>query len=382
MELTGVRERSALAIWGRRAWYMVGIALALTAIYLGSSLISALVLPLVVAAVVGALFAPLCQWFGKFMPRQLAALLVLLGLLAIAVGTIAITVRGVIEQASEIWRQVTVGLTALQAQASEWGLEIATLGDPQSGLQDVGNSLLSGIGAQLGSVFSGTAALALAVFVGLFLLYFILADWSFLVDWISRHLGVSQPMGAGIIGDATWAMRRYFLALTASNLVSSLIVGTSVWLMGLPLAFPIAVVTMVTSYIPFLGAIVSGSFAVLIALGSGGIADALIILVIVLAAQNGVQTIIQTFMTQGALKLHPILILGTTIAGGALFGLLGAALSTPIFASALKIMGRLRTGEEPPDHDAPDPDSPDFESPPEDSSDAAGVGPAPQGEPA
>ena len=168
-----------------------------------------------------------------------------------------------------------------------------------------------------------------------------------LATWTARNIGLSSDVGTGVINDATWAMRRYFLALTASNIVSATIVGGSVWAMGLPLAFPIAVVTMVTSYIPFLGAIFSGAFAVLVALGAGGITEAVIILVIVLAAQNGVQTIIQTFMTQGALRLHPILILGTTIAGGALFGLLGAALSTPVFASALKIIERLRDDTDP-----------------------------------
>lgn len=341
-EATNVSLRTGLERWGRRAWYLVGIVLAIVAFYLGMSLISGLMTPLLVAAVIGTLFAPLCQWLSRWMPRQLAALLVLVGLLAIGIGTTTIAVRGVIEQAGEIGRQVTVGLDALQTWAAELGIGLS-LDDASSGFQDWGLSLASGVSAQLGTVFSGTAALAIGFFVGLFLLYFILADWDLLVHWTARNLGIREGVGAGVIDDATWAMRRYFLALTASNLVSATIVGTTVSLMGLPLAFPIAVVTMVTSYIPFLGAIFSGSFAVLVALGSGGIVDAAVIALVVLVAQNGVQTIIQTLMTQGALKLHPILILGTTIAGGALFGLLGAALSTPIFASGIKIVQRLRS---------------------------------------
>ncbi|MGC0250952.1 AI-2E family transporter [Pseudactinotalea sp. Z1748] len=329
---------AGLERWGRGAWYLVGIALAVIIAYLGLSLISGLVAPLIVAAVIGALFAPLCQWLGRWVPRHLAALIVLVGLLTIGVGTVVVAVRGVIAQAGEIARQVTVGLESLQVWAAELGVGDLSLDDAQTTIQNTGQNLASG----LGTVFSGTASLALGLFVGLFLLYFILADWNLLVMWTGRNLGLRSDVGAGVINDATWAMRRYFVALTASNIVSSTIVGVSVWVMGLPLAFPIAVVTMVTSYIPFLGAIFSGAFAVLVALGSGGITDAIIMLVIVLAAQNGVQTVIQTFITQGALKLHPILILGTTIAGGALFGILGAALSTPVFASGLKIIERLR----------------------------------------
>lgn len=336
---------TALERWGRRAWWLVGIALAIIISYLGLSLISGLVAPLVVAAVIGALFAPLCQWLARWMPRHLAALVVLLGLVGVGVGTAVIAIRGVMAQAGEIGQRVTIGLDALQLWAADLGIVGLDLDEVEASLQEWGQDLASGLASQLGTVFSGTAALALGLFVGLFLLYFILADWQLLAHWTSRNLGVPDDVGAGIIADSTTAMRRYFLALTASNLVSSAIVGLSIWGLGLPLALPIAVVTMVTSYVPFLGAIFSGAFAVLVALGAGGIGDAVVVAVVVLVAQNGVQTVIQTFMTQGALKLHPILILGTTIAGGALFGVLGAALSTPVFASGLKVIERLRARE-------------------------------------
>ncbi|MCK0116519.1 AI-2E family transporter [Isoptericola sp. S6320L] len=345
-------DGSTLERWGRRAWAFVGLALASVAVYLGTAMISGLVIPLVVALVVGALFAPLCSWLGRWMPRPLAALVVLLGLLAVAAGTLGLAVRGVVQQAAEIGRQLTEGFEALQAWAADLGVELPDVGAGEAtGLPEWGTMLLSGFTAQLGNVFSGTAALVMGTFVGVFLLYFILSDWDVLMRWTARHLGVAEDVGAGIIDDGTWAMRRYFLALTASSVVVSVIVGVAAWLLDLPLAFTIAVVTLITSYVPFLGAIVSGAFAVLIALGSGGVVPALVMLVVILVAQNGVQTIIQTFMTQGALKMHPIVILGSTIAGGALFGLLGAALSTPVVAILIKITERLRALESPP---APD----------------------------
>ncbi|WP_278235560.1 AI-2E family transporter [Isoptericola sp. AK164] len=334
---------STLLRWGRKAWALVGIALAAVAVYLLTGAVSGLFVPLLVALVVGALFAPLCAVLARWVPRWLAALVVLAGLLAVAVGTIGLAVRGVVQQASEIGAQLTDGFEALQAWAQELGLTLPSLTDTTDGLPEWGTALLSGFTAQLGTVFSGTAALVMGTFVGVFLLYFILADWDLLMRWTSRNIGVDPQVGAGIIDDGTWAMRRYFLALTASSIVVSIIVGLAAWLLGLPLAFTIAVITFITSYVPFLGAIVSGAFAVLIALGSGGLFDAVVMLAVILIAQNAVQTIIQTFMTQGALKLHPIVILGSTIAGGALFGLLGAALSTPVVAIVIKIVERFRS---------------------------------------
>ncbi|GAA1993250.1 AI-2E family transporter [Isoptericola halotolerans] len=338
--------RSTLERWGRRAWAFVGLALAAIAVYLGTSMISGLVIPLIVALVVGALFAPLCSRLARWMPRPLAAVVVLLGLLAVAVGTVGMAVHGVVQQATEIGSQLTEGFEAVRAWAGDLGVALPDVSDGETaGLPEWGTMLLSGFTAQLGNVFSGTAALAMGTFVGLFLLYFILADWDQLMRWTARNVGVAEDVGAGIIGDGTWAMRRYFLALTVSSVVVSILVGAAAWLLDLPLAFTIAVVTFITSYVPFLGAIVSGAFAVLIALGSGGVVPALVMLAVILIAQNAVQTIIQTFMTQGALKMHPIVILGSTIAGGALFGLLGAALSTPVVAILIKIAERFRTLE-------------------------------------
>jgi predicted PurR-regulated permease PerM len=123
--------------------------------------------------------------------------------------------------------------------------------------------------------------------------------------------------------------------------VVAVIVGGTAALLGLPLVFAITVVTFMTSYVPYLGAIFSGVFAVLIALGAGGPTHALIILAVVVIAQNVVQAIVQTKLTEGRLALHPIVIFGSTIAGGAIFGLLGAALSTPIVAIIILVSHRL-----------------------------------------
>ena len=76
-------------------------------------------------------------------------------------------------------------------------------------------------------------------------------------------------------------------------------------------------------------------------MGSGSFTDAAIILIVVLVAQNVVQAIVQTKLTEGRLNLHPMVICGSTIGGAAVFGLLGAALSTPLVAIGVRVLGRL-----------------------------------------
>lgn len=335
------RRDDALRRWGTRSWFGLGIVAALVAAFAALGAVSGLVVPLIVATVVGMLVVPVVDRLDAVLPRPLAAVLVVFGLCVVTIASIVATVAGVVDQAPEIGRRLAAGIDEVGTWLQE--LEVSPVdGDGfVDGLGDLWGGAAAGLASSLGSVFSGTAAFVAGSFVAVFLLYFVLADWEVLRAFVGRHLGVAEEVGVEIVDDATWSMRQYFMALTVSSLVVAVIVGATVVILGLPLALTIAVVTFFTSYVPYLGAIFSGTFAVLIALGSGGVGDALVVVVVVLVAQNVVQAILQTKLSQGRLSLHPIVIFGSTIAGGAVFGLLGAALSTPAVALVVSVVRRL-----------------------------------------
>ncbi|TDT15887.1 putative PurR-regulated permease PerM [Ilumatobacter fluminis] len=335
------RRDLKLRTWGLRSWWFVGIAAAAAILAGAIGAVSGLVVPLVVAVVVGMLFVPSVDFLDRYMPRALAAAIVLTALVGVAVAAIAVSVAGVVGQADEIAAQLEAGSDQLIEWAEELDLEVGGSGQLVDGLADVWDFAISGVVGLAGTVFSTATAFLAGSFVGVFMLYFILADWNRLANWVGDHLGVSSEVGRGIVDDATWSMRQYFAALTVASVVVAVMVGLTAAILGVPLAFTIAMVTMLTAYIPYLGALFSGAFAVLIALGSGGFEDALIMLLVILVAQNVVQTIVQTKMSEGRLSLHPIVIFGSTIAGGATLGLLGAALSTPVVALCVTVQRRL-----------------------------------------
>jgi predicted PurR-regulated permease PerM len=331
---------------GRRSWTFVGVVVAAAIIYWVLAQLSGLVVPLVVAAVLGILFVPLVDWGDRYIPRSASAGLVLVGLLALGYLTVLVTVNGVIDQAPEIGMQIQAGLEAL----AEWlrdlgfsvGSQVASVGE----LEEFVNSVVPGVASFLGGAFSSLSAFVVGTFVAIFFLYFVLKDWDELSGWVGGHLNVPRDVGSGVVEDAVWSMRTYFYVLTGSALVSAVIIGLAMGLLGLPLVFTVALVTFVTSYIPYLGAIFSGAFAFLIALGAGGIRDAVIVVVVILVVQNVVQPIIQTKFTKDALDLHPIVTFGSTIVGTALAGILGATLSAPVVAMLISINKRLAEHEE------------------------------------
>ena len=108
--------------------------------------------------------------------------------------------------------------------------------------------------------------------------------------------------------------------------------------------------TFVTAYVPYIGAWAAGIFAVVLALGSQGPTDALILGIAVLLANGLLQNILQPFVFGATLSLNPLAVLVVTISGGCLFGMIGLTLAAPLTSAAVHISDALRerAGEAPP----------------------------------
>jgi predicted PurR-regulated permease PerM len=306
--------------------------------------------------VLAALFAPLVERLhARGVPRPGGALLVLLGLTGVVVGSIWLVVSGVVAQAPEIAAQVTKGLDTVSSWLASQGVDAGSGASATDQLGSATGTALGGVASALSGAFSGIVAFGIGAAIGAFLVYYVIVDWDGLTRFVGAHLGLDPETGTEIVGDAALSVRRYFWALTLSALVTAVLIGGTAWVLGVPLAFTIAVVTLVTSYVPYLGAIVSGAFATLIALGSNGIEAALIMLFVILVVQNIVQTIVLVKLAGTALSLHPIVVLGATIVGAAVAGMLGAALAAPAVAVAIMVQRRLNSGPKVPSVDDPGP---------------------------
>ncbi|MFB7796891.1 AI-2E family transporter [Isoptericola sp. NPDC056134] len=323
---------------GRIGWAVVGIAAAAVVVYAAVSAISGLAVPLVVAAVLGVLLHPLVDRLERLgLRRGLGSLAVLVALGAVLGVAVWVTADGVVDQGAEITDRLGSGLDTLQQQLAGTTLDLSGVD-----LSETTSSLAGGVASLFGSVFSSAAAFVVGTFVAVFFLFYVMADWPRIEEFAARHSSVRGTPGRVVVDEATATLRRYFGALTTSSLVTAVLIGLGAVLLDVPLAFSIALVTFVTSYIPYLGAIFSGAFAVLIALGSQGPTSALILLAVILVVQNVVQTLMLTKLSSDQLRLHPIVNLGSTIIGAVLAGLLGAMLSAPVTVIVRDVLGHAR----------------------------------------
>ena len=122
---------------------------------------------------------------------------------------------------------------------------------------------------------------------------------------------------------------------------NAVLIGGGAFLLGIPLAGTIAVVTFLGAYIPYLGAWTAGAFSVVLALGGAG-TDAAIAMAVLQLLGNGIlQQMVQPFAYGAALDLHPLAVLIVTIGGGALFGAAGLILAAPLTSAVVRIAADL-----------------------------------------
>jgi predicted PurR-regulated permease PerM len=328
---------------GVKSWLLVGAFVVVGVLVYLIGIASGLVTPLILAVVIGMLFYPLVDAMEKRrIPRAAGAGIVMLLLMALAIAVVWITASGILTQTDEILAGVEAGLQALGEWVATLDIPEETVESMESSVRDAAPKVASGIASAAGSGLSGLIAFGFGLFLGVFMLFYILSDWHNLAKWVGEHLGYPAELGVGMVQDSTDAVRGYYKGVTISSIWVAVLIGLTMWAMGLPLALPIALVTFFTAYIPYIGAIFSGAFAFIVALGSGGIEAALIVLAVVLLTQNIVQTIVSNKYAALELEMHPLVTLIATILGGTFAGLIGAILGAPFAALLTKAAQRVR----------------------------------------
>jgi predicted PurR-regulated permease PerM len=316
---------------------VLGIAavVALALFLLG--LLASVAIPLAIAAVLAAILVPITDQLERWhVPRWLGATLVLVLALSIVIATIAVVINGITSQAEAIWRRIEDGLGAIN---SDGGGSSANAEQLNHAARSVVHLLVFGV---LGSIVSTASGLIVSAVLALFILLFLLKDWRQITDWTAGHIGLPAPVGRRILDGTVTAFRGYARGLTIIGAANAAVVGVGAWILGVPLVGTIALVTFVTSYVPYLGAFVAGAFAVLIAYGSGGFGIALAMLAIVLLANNTIQNLLEPVAFGSRLRLHPLAVLITVTAGTLLFGVLGAILAAPLTSASVNAYHELR----------------------------------------
>jgi predicted PurR-regulated permease PerM len=329
---------------GRWSWIIVGVVLVAAAVFALFSATMVLVMAALFAALIGGTFLPAVDWLAAHhLKRWMAALLVVVFLIALAVAIALIVVYGVVNQIPEMQERLDAATASIENALESTSVPTSTVESVKSGLSELAQNAASGAAGAIVGVVSGVGTLLFGIFIGLNILVWVFTQGREIGAWASRHMGPVPPaVGYEIFAGSARFFRSYIWGSTLVGLFNAAVLTVGAFVIGVPMAATIGIVAWFTNYIPYFGAIISGAFAVLIALGAGGWSDAIPMLIVVIIANGFLQTLISQFALGSALKLHPLAVLFATTAGGLLAGAVGGVFAAPFLKIAVDSYGRLR----------------------------------------
>jgi predicted PurR-regulated permease PerM len=169
--------------------------------------------------------------------------------------------------------------------------------------------------------------------IALFCTFFFLHDPRGIWGWIVGLLPLSareRVNQAGRRGAVTLAAYTRTQILVAA--VDAVGIGIGAVFFVPSLALPIAILVFVGSFVPVVGAIVTGAIAVVVVLVSNGWVAALIMLGVVLLVQQIESHALQPFLMGQAVSLHPVAVILAVAAGSFAAGIIGALFAVPLAA--------------------------------------------------
>ncbi|MEU2350625.1 AI-2E family transporter [Modestobacter sp. NPDC049651] len=268
-------------------------------------------------------------------PPAAAAASVLLLFFIVIGGIIAAIAPQVVGQAEELGSQFAGGVGEVQ----DWlagpplNIEQDQISNAVDTLVDRVQNNATNIATYAYSTATSIGNILLNLVLALVLAFFFLKDGPRWTPWLAAQTGPKAAPHIAALSVKAWETLSEFIRQQALvGFVDAFFIGIGLWILGVPLVLPLAVLTFFGAFIPIIGAVVAGIFAVLVALVTVGFTKALIVLGIVLFVQQVEGNVLQPILQGRGLNLHAAVVILAVTAGSSLAGIIGAFLAVPVTA--------------------------------------------------
>jgi predicted PurR-regulated permease PerM len=350
----GVRTAGA---WAWRIILFIAAAYLLIRVI---GLLRVVVIPVVVALLLAALFEPVAAALRRRgMNRSVAAGLVLVSGLIVVFGGLTLIVQTFIAQLDDLTAQVGDGITEVQKWLARGPLHLS-----QTQLSDALSRLQASITHNQSALTSGALSTATTLgevvagfFLVLFTLFFYLRDGGQIWTFLCRLLPRDARIPVARAGHYSWhTLVSYVRATVLVAFVDAVGIGTGLAILRVPLALPLAALVFLGAFIPVVGATLTGAVAVLVALVTVGPVKALIVLGVVIAVQQLEGHVLQPLIMGRAVALHPLAVILSIATGVLVAGIVGGLVAVPLLAvlnTGVRYLFSHPGGEPTPDREPP-----------------------------
>ncbi len=301
---------------------------------------------LFIALIFTSLLRPPVKLLSRFMPRSLALVITALGGLGLIGGLFWFAGDSIANETSGLSTEFHSGVTRIEhwLEAKPFHVNPSTL----SGLQGKLTSYISGHRTTLiNQALNGASrivdvltVLALAVFCSIFFTNSGDKMW----HWFHDQLPDSVSDTWRRCGTAAWhTFAGYTRGIILVSAANAIMVGVALKLLHVPLVLPLTMLEFFASFIPLIGSPIAMAVATVVALASQGVTTAIIVLVLIVVFGQIEGHVLQPFVMGWAVRLHPVVVAVSVIAGTISAGLLGAVVAVPLVSITWAVVRELRT---------------------------------------
>jgi len=338
------------------SWRMLVIVAAAAVVLWLVGRLRLVLIPLAIAMLLAALLTPAVRWLRRqaHFPRSLATATVLVGGLIVVAGTLTLVITQFVNGFPDLAAKSTDGIRQIQHWLKTGPLHLSneqlgnTADAAQKWLDTHRDTLASGALSTAGTVVEVLAS----GFLVLFATFFFLRDggriWRFLVGLLPT--AAREPMARA--GERSWlTLVAYVKATVLVAFIDAVGIGLVLLILRVPFALPLAALVFLSSFVPIVGATVSGAVAVLVALLTRGPLIALVVLIAVVLVQQLEGHVLQPLIMGRAVAIHPLAVIVAIATGVVLAGIIGALVAVPVVAVLNTGIRHLiyRRAEPPPD---------------------------------
>ncbi|MGD0062916.1 MAG: AI-2E family transporter [Streptosporangiaceae bacterium] len=184
----------------------------------------------------------------------------------------------------------------------------------------------------------------------LFVTFFLIKDGERIWNWLLGAMQGETARRVDRAGHASWLAVVYYMRGTvAVAAIHAIVVGGALSIMGVPLAFPLAMLVFLAAFVPLVGLLVAGTLAIVVTLATKGWIDAVILLGVLIVEDQLEAHLLQPQVVGRVIRLHPLAVILSLAVGGVLAGIPGAVVAIPMVAVITRALPELRRREPGPD---------------------------------
>lgn len=345
---------TGMRIAGAWSWRILAIAGVVASFVWLIITLREIVVPFMVALLLAALLVPLVKFLVRHRwPKWAAVAFAEIGLLVVVAGLVVLIVYQIRIGFPDLQKQSVQAFTDFKQYLNTSPLHLTNkdidtyLAQAGAAIQKDSKALLSGavsVGSSAGHFLAG-------VLLTLFATLFMLIDGKGIWAWVVRLFPRKARPAVDGSGRAGWVTLTNFVRVQILvAFVDAVGIGLGAYILGLffggfPLVIPIAIAVFLGSFIPVVGAVLTGVLAIFVALVYLNPVAALIMVAIVLLVQQVEGHVLQPFIMGSAVRVHPLAVVFAVAAGGFLAGIPGALFAVPVVATLNVMINYVASGQ-------------------------------------